>query len=248
MAQLAFVLLGRTEPIKPDEFTAALGARLGRTLKAEASENGEDIFSVVLPNGRTTFVAFVPAPVPDGEAEQFVPYSISAVGSGWQLPEYPAHAMVTLMGDEDTVTIESLDLFTKVVAAVVESSTAVGVYWGATGATHNAEFVLDVANAEGLLPVMLWNGISIADGGPGRLSMLSLGMEQLGLPNLMLTTPSERGNAAIEMMLDLLNFLIERGEPIPEGDTIGFTAEQRLPIRYETSPIDPEKQVWCVDL
>lgn len=248
MPQLAFVLLGRTEPTKPEAFAAALGARLGQALEAEPAEDGEDIFSVALANGQTAFVAFVPAPVPDGEAEQYVPYSISALGSGWQLPEYPAHAMVTLMGADDIITVEALELFTKVVAAVVESSTAVGVYWGATGATHKAEFVLDVANAEGLLPVMLWNGISIADGGPGRLSLLSLGMEQLGLPNLVLTTPREQGNAAIEMMLDLLSFLIRRGEPLPDGDTIGFSEEQKLPIRYEASPIDPESQVWCIDL
>lgn len=248
MPQLAFVLLGRTEPVPAGALGNALTRQLGQPVSVSADKEGSDILSAELPGGRSAFVAFVPAPVPDGEAEQFVPYSLSAMGSGWQLPEYPAHAMVTMMGDDEVIDVESLELFTKLVASVVEASHAVGVYWAATGATHNSEFVLDVANAEGLQPIMLWNGISIARGDDGRISLLSLGMSQLGLPNLMLSAPESQGNAAIEVMLDLLGYLIQRGEPIPDGDTIGFSAEQKLPIRYEQSPIDPEVQVWCVDL
>lgn len=249
MPQLAFVLLGRTEPVQADGLGAALSRRLGLATQVEADSKGEgDILSADLGDKRSLFVAFVPAPVPEGEAEQFVPYSLYAMGSGWQLPEYPAHAMVTLVGDDESVTVESLELFTKAIAAVLESSHAVGVYWAATGATHNSDFFLEVANVEGMQPIMLWNGLSLARGEDGRVSLLSLGMSQLGLPNLMLSAPEGQGNAAVEVVFDLLGYLIQRGEPIPDGDTIGFSAEQKLPIRYETSPINPEEQVWCVDL
>ena len=95
---------------------------------------------------------------------------------------------------------------------------------------------------------MLWSGVSIAREKDGRLSLLSLGMEQLNLPNLLVVAQESSGSVAIETMFDLLAYVAERGQALAEGDTVGRTDDERLPVRYVPSPVDSAKRVWRVEL
>jgi hypothetical protein len=38
------------------------------------------------------------------------------------------------------------------------------------------------------------------------------------------------------------------GKALLEGDTVGRTAEEKLPVRYVPSPVDPKQKVWRVEL
>jgi hypothetical protein len=96
--------------------------------------------------------------------------------------------------------------------------------------------------------MMLWTGISIAREPDGRLSMLSLGMRQLDLPDLLLVVAEPSEDTALETFFDLLSYVASRGEPLPEGDTVGRTADEKLPVHYVESPIDSGERVWRVEV
>jgi hypothetical protein len=134
-------------------------------------------------------------------------------------------------------------------AAITQASHAVGVYWGSAGATHNAEFFTSTARRTGIMPrITLWTGLSVVGEQDGRMSILSHGMKQLNLPDLLLVAPKSAGNNALEVFFDLLAYVAERGEQLPEGDTVGRTADEKLPVHYVSSPVDPTKKVWRVEL
>ncbi|MDQ6926260.1 MAG: DUF4261 domain-containing protein, partial [Candidatus Eremiobacteraeota bacterium] len=80
------------------------------------------------------------------------------------------------------------------------------------------------------------------------ISLLSLGMSRLALPNLLLTAPATDLKAALEFMFDLLAYVTTRGAPLPEGDTVGTSADERIKVRYQPSPTGDGMPVWCVDL
>jgi hypothetical protein len=92
---------------------------------------------------------------------------------------------------------------------------------------------------------MLWSGLSIAREKEGRLSLLSLGMKQLDLPDFLLTADASSANAAAVTLFDLLSYVATRGEALSEGDTVG---DERLPVHYVQSPIDSDKRVCRVEL
>jgi hypothetical protein len=96
--------------------------------------------------------------------------------------------------------------------------------------------------------MMLWTGLSIGAEPDGRMSLLSLGMKQLQLPDLLLVARKSEGNAALGAFFDFLGMLAKFGKPLPEGDTVGRSAAERLPVRYVPSPIDAAVQVWRVEL
>ena len=78
--------------------------------------------------------------------------------------------------------------------------------------------------------------------------MLSLGMAQLDLPDLLLIAPESPDNATLETSFDLLAYTARNGKALPEGDTIGRNADERLPVHYVPSPIDSNVKVWRVEL
>jgi hypothetical protein len=252
---LAFVLL--SEARLPDAETVALAFRdfaaAGEDLRAKTddSQNGasDQITSLVLNTGETSFVALMPVAVPNGEADQGAQFSLSRFRNDWELPPHNAHLLVTFHATTESPPVVRLSRFTSLLAAVAKASPAVGVYWGNAGATHDSEFFLSVASDQGIVPrMMLWSGVSISCEKDGRLSLLSLGMEQLNLPNLLLVAGEDSGSVAIETMYDLLSYVAERGEPLPEGDTVGRTNDERLRVHYVRSPIDSKKKVWRVEL
>jgi hypothetical protein len=255
LTDLAFVLL--TESRLPDGEEIARVYRSfaapGETLEIEtdAVEAGgtKEILSFALNTGEKSFVALMPVAVPKGEADEGARFSVSSFRNQWKLPSHCAHLLVTLHASADTPRLVQLSRFTSLVAAITKSSPAVGVYWGNAGATHDSDFFVSVASDQGVAPrMMLWSGVSIARERDGRVSLLSLGMKQLNLPDLLLVSGNSGANAAMAMMFDLLAYVAQRGEALPDGHTVGRSANEGLRVRYVPSPLDSAKKVWRVEL
>ena len=248
---LAFVLLSEAQLPGGKEIASALGdfAALDETLHAEVVESSDQVISLKLDTGETAFVALMPASVPKGEAEEYARFSLSSFRGGWKIPQHCAHLVVALKPTVPASAIVQLSRFTSLLAAIIKSSPAVGVYWGDARATHDSEFFLSVASNPEIVPrIMLWSGMSMAREKDGRLSLLSLGMKQLDLPDVLITAERTSANDAAATLFDLLAYVAQRGEALPEGDTIGATADQKLPVHYVPSPIDPAKRVCRVQL
>lgn len=258
-ARMAFVLLAEPSLPAPERIQAALaalapeGRRPRLTLDPTPEEPGKPPLHVFgLEGGGQLFVALMPHPIPDGEAEYHAQWSFWALVERWKPRPHQAHLMVMWRSEQARGAVEDLRGFTLALAAVGQAAQGVGIYWGQARATHPVEAFARVAGDTGLGTLMtLWSGVSIASdrGNPKRSSVLSLGMGQVGLPDLELSVPGALPlGESLGWAFDLLGYLAERGQPLPEGDTIGRTAQERLPIHYVTSPVEPEKQVWRVEV
>lgn len=254
-SRLAFVLLEQGVLPEAQKVTEAFAfyAAPGETIQpAESKEDDKDdgpssLLSFIGPGNAMLMAMLMPMPIPGDEAESNVRFSLSSFKDGWELPPYEAHLMVTMMGGEGSPA-DTMSLFTAFIAALTATSSAVGVYWGNAGATHSREFVLTIAEEKESTPrLMLWSGISIAREQDGRLSLLSLGMSQLGLPDLLLTPKKLSPRDAIMTVYDLLAYCLSLGKPLPAGNTVGRTADERIPVRYVPSPRDPSVKVLHVD-
>jgi len=253
---LAFVLLSKPHLPKPEEIARAFGrfaaskdqALRPRPATGEARSK-TDVVELELSSGGMVLVALMPAAVPKGEADDAARFSVSSLGSGWKLPPHAAHLVVTLREASALSATEALSRFTSVLAAVTDVSAAVGVYWGNAGATHDPKFFIAAAQRHEVASrIMLWTGVSVAREADGRVSLLSTGMKQLSLPDLLLVAPKSAGTTALSTFFDLLTYVTELGKPLPEGDTVGRTADERLPVHYVKSPLDPNVKVWRVEL
>lgn len=242
---VGFVLLSKPQPPDAAAVTRAFAVLTNNSQTLRIRESSETILLFDLGDDDDAMVALMPTPVPNREADEAAAFSVSSLGTGWTLPAHEAHLVVTLQSE--TSPLDSLLTFTSLLAAVAESSPAVGVYCGDAGATHDPKFFIDVARENCVeSDIMVWNGVSVAKQPDGRTSLLSLGMKQLDLPDLWLIAPAEMN--PLMMFFNLLQYVVDRGEPIPDGDTIGPTEDQKIPVRYVPSPIDPTVQVWRIEI
>lgn len=240
--RLCFVLLPQGKPLQSGPLEKALKEfnELGAVSWLSSQREGASAFSV---GGINVLAALMPMPVPEGEADGATERSLSGLDGSWTLPEHQAHLVVAQQG-ATSGKLEELTTFTRVVAGIVRATNAVGVYWGEGGATHHPEFVVDMAHSE--LPLPLWVGVSVAKAGAGH-ELLSIGMKQLGLPELLLSTPTLEGGV-FEFFYDLLAYAARRGKRLPEGDSVGRTEKEKLKIRYVPSPVEVAEEVWSVEL
>lgn len=218
------------------------------TEKAEESEM--EILMLDIDSIGTAFIALMPIPVPNGEAEARFEFSLSALSNEAKIQEHSAHLMITLaLLDDKCSPKKALMEFTSLLAAIVEKAPSVGVYWGNAGATHSADLFTSIAIEKSVSPrITLWNGMSRAPEANNRMSFLSYGMHQLALPNLYLTCKIEEASEAMGRFYDLLAYVADRGEAIPNGDTIGISEEEKIKVEYCKSPADKKEVVMKVDL
>jgi hypothetical protein len=215
----------------------------------DAKKPPKGTLSLELTPKGSAVIALMPVVIPKGEAEDGAHLSLTFLGTEWKLPKYKAHLVVTLMDPPELSAVESLTRFTTLVTAVSEATHAVGVYWGGAYATHDPKFVSQVARKPGLAPhLMIWCGVSVAREPSGRISLLSIGMKQLDLPELLLTAPAGDDGTALATMFDLLAYVADRGQPLPEGDTVGRTETEKWPVHYVPSPMDAKTRVWRVEM
>lgn len=213
---------------------------------SDPASGTKDAFSLSSDDGMA-HVIVVPGPVPDGEAERNAERSLAFVGQEPEIAPHAAHLVVPWQPAEGVSVVEGLRAQARVTAAVALATGANAIYMGAAGATHPADWYIEVAR-QVEDPLMLWIGVSHAVTPEARHSFLSFGMHQLGQPDLLLTAPLEGGSDAIEYFYDLLAYTSANGRAITEGETVGRTDDEHIAVRYEPNPVDEDRLVFCVDL
>jgi hypothetical protein len=250
--QLAMVLLPARKLPAPAAVVAALREIAPPGEPAPSVDPGAraEGFGLSVGKGGSLLVQLAPAPVPGGEADQAFELSFSAgLDEDGKLAPHRAHLVAAFRDEPGRSRYDGLVRFTYLLAALAESSGAVGVYWGAAGATHEAGwFVAQARERDPDVMPPLWTGIEIVPDGPDRASVLSTGMQaQLGIRELRITTPRARLAENVGRMFDLLAYAARRGAAIPDGDTIGRDEREHLRVRHEPSPIDAAQRVWRID-
>jgi hypothetical protein len=239
--RLCFVLLENAQSLTSRSLKTALKEfpDLG-PLTWGSAKKGQSTFEIA---GLKLTADLLDSPVPDGEADEATERSLSGLDGSWTLPEHRAHLALAQQGTANE-NITELTTFTRVVAAIVRATEAVGVYWVEGAATHHPEFVVDIANSE--LPLPLWVGLSVAETKKG-IELLSLGMHQLGLPNLLMTGAALDG-PTLEFFYDLLGHVARKGKAIKPGQNVGRTDTEKLVVQKAKSPIHEDETVWLVEI
>lgn len=203
------------------------------------------------------------SPVPNAEADTAAFLSLSSVNGAWRLGRHTSHLALTLEGELQRPSegllnrlsgatraasrLETLSALTRVAAAVTRATESLGVYWSAGPVTHSPAFFGELAK-ESPLPLPLWVGVSVTPEPGDRLGLLSFGMKQLGLPDLLLTAPREDAEDSLDFFFSALATIAERDEPPAEGETIPRSLLQRPRVRYVPSPVDSTARVWRLEL
>ena len=213
----------------PEAFKRALRDHWGIPCMTEP-EDGEDgestlVFEV---EGMLAALSLYPFPVPHGEAEE-------AAGRCYLWPEAEAAArrhkgqlLVSVLGRE-AGPWKAAALQVKLVCAACGQAGTLGVY--ANGTVYPPELYQEAAAPldEGELPLLnlVWVGLYRTEEGMGAYTdgLRSFGKDELEVLDAR-AEPAEVRN----FLLNIADYLLEEDVTLRDGETIGFSEEQRLPI------------------
>ena len=178
----------------------------------------------------TLAVAIIPAPVPNHEAEHYAGANYLWEDAVEVTKSHKAHLMVAVSG-KDANLLERGKLFTKVVSSCLKQERALAVY--TDGAVFQPQFYRDVASVmqqdDEALPILDWGwfGICRTEECAG---IYTYGMRKFGKEEMEVYAADADLNDVRDFLLDIVAYVLDCDVTLNDGETIGFSEEQKLRI------------------
>lgn len=233
---IAFVLLSSEEWDKQkliDDLKADWNIVLEDTNDEKDNEKYKDVL-VSEADGFMLGVSFMPFPVPDGEAEYYAKANYMWKTAEEVTKSHKAQILISIMGGEQADMKKSGRLFVKAVDSCLKQENAIAVY--SDGAVYEPQFYHQFAalmkEYEEAVPIfnLIWFGLYVNDEIAG---IYTYGMKKFGKDEIEVYVARDQAdlNAIRNFVSDIVGYVIDEDVVLRDGETIGFTAEQKLPIR-----------------
>lgn len=231
---VGFVLLADPEWDK-EQFISDLKDEWGLEAE-EIDEKSNDslVFSV---GDMTAAVSLMPAPVPDGEAEINAENNYMWREAVKAAKEHKAHILTAVLGDAPL--LEKGKLFVKLMANGCRQKNATGVY--TSGTVFEPQLYENMAGMmkEGELPVLNWIWFGLYRREKGMCGY-TYGMRQFGKDEMEVLDVDANPSDVQEFLFDLVSYVLEYDVILKDGETIGFSEEDKHSITRSKGVSLPE--------
>ncbi len=198
----------------------------------DASENGENdvnadtlVFSA---GDMMAAVSLMNAPVPDGEATECAKNNFMWPEAEKVAEAHKAHLMVAVLGKEESL-IERGKLYVKLLSACCRQKEVTGIY--TSGVVFQPRFYegFSAMMKDGELPVFnwIWFGLYRTEKG---ISGYTYGMECFGKDELEVIDADAQPSDVRDFLSSLASYVLEYDVTLHDGETIGFSAEEKHSI------------------
>jgi len=236
-AFIGFVLL--SEPVlNKKQLAADLESEWGIKISvSEINSNDEkykDIFLFKEKNMQIA-VSLIPAPIPEEEVVHYARANYMWKDAVDVVKTHKAHIVVAIL-DDGTDLCQKGKMFTKVISSCLNQPNAIGVY--SDGAVYEKSFFREaaaMAKNDGL-PILnlVWFGIYRDEKQAG---IYTYGLRKFGKEEIeVYVTPDNSDFSSVDLngirnfVLDIVSYVLNNNVVLRDGETIGFSAEQKLPI------------------
>ena len=206
----------------------------------EDVENSDD--AVVMRVGNMMLiVTLFHGHIPDNEAEINAENNYMWPDAVKIAREHCAHLMVAVLGKEEDL-LEKGKLFTKLVAACCRQRYATGVY--TSGVVFEPRFYEGLADMikEDELPIFnwVWFGLYRSEGG---LNGYTYGMDVFGKEEMEVLNTDAEPEELRDFLASLASYVLACDVTLQDGETIGFSADDKHTITRSPGVSLPEEQM-----
>lgn len=187
----------------------------------------------------TVFVAPMPVPYPWSDLE-------GPCETSWMWPsDKPAasevrgthsHTLVTsMMSSADPITRRVL--LAHVVGALAGLPGVKGVYWPDATLVHYPPVFAEMAatGSREAPPLLLLVDFRVFRNEDGSFGLFTTGLASLGMMEMEIAGLEMLPGELRDWAMNIALYLLDHGQPIPDGDTIGATADEQLKVRHKPS-------------
>lgn len=176
-------------------------------------------------------LAFMPYSIPKIELEATAKYAYNWENIESEINEISGHAIVSIMNGNKS-NLQRHFLFSKIVSSILSTSESIGVYQGAQTLLipkkQYLDFFHEIKNNE--IPIPLWIYIGIRKYKTDN-SVYTFGMSDFDKLELEIINSKASLDEIHTFILNTASYIIKKNVKLKEGETIGFTAEQKILIK-----------------
>ena len=207
----------------------------------DASEERDDDALVFEVGDMLAAVSLATYPIPNGEAEVNAENNYMWEDAVKAAKEHHAHIMVAVLGKEEDL-LEKGKLFTKLVAACCRQKYTTGVY--TSGVVFEPRFYEGFANMmrEDELPIFnwIWFGLWRSENG---INGYTYGMDVFGKEEMEVLATDANPNDLRDFLASLVSYVLENNVELHDGETIGFSEDDKHTITCSPGVSLPEEQM-----
>ena len=207
----------------------------------DASEEKDDDALVFEVGDMLGAVSLSTSPIPGGEAEANAENNYMWEDAVKIAREHRAHIMVAVLGKEKDL-LEKGKLFTKMLAACCRQKYATGVY--TSGVVFEPRFYEGFADMlkEDELPIFnwIWFGLYRNENG---MNGYTYGMDVFGKDEMEVLGTDANPNQLRDFLASLVAYVLENDVELQNGETIGFSADDKHTITRSPGVSLPEDQM-----
>ena len=207
----------------------------------DASEEKDDDALVFEVGDMVAAVSLATYPIPNGEAELNAENNYMWEDAVKVAKEHCAHIMVAVLGKEENL-LEKGKLYTKVVAACCRQEYATGIY--TSGVVFEPRFYEGFADMmkEDELPIFnwVWFGLYQSEGG---LNGYTYGMDVFGKEEMEVLNTDAEPEDLRDFLASLASYVLACDVTLQDGETIGFSADDKHTITRSPGVSLPEEQM-----
>lgn len=192
--------------------------------------SGDDSTAIFKVENETVAVAFMPVPIPQDELESIMDFNYLWKNSKDELSTVKSHAIVSVLGS-NTGHVERFKILTQINASILRTTdNSLGIYQGTQTLLLPKDLFLDFADflLDDMLPIQLWVYIGIVNG--EKSSIYTYGLKEFGKSEVEILNSTMAGSELYDFLLSILNYILESDVILNDGETIGFSAEQKIKI------------------
>lgn len=195
----------------------------------------------------TVTVGLIDAPYPAKTLEAEMESTRLFPNAKEALAGQTCHLVVFLPEFKGTMVRKAL-LLTRILAALCEDPASLGVSWAVPTTLIAPKLFSEMAALASFdnPPVYLWFDMRVGKNSDGTYGGYTRGVDTFGFKDFEFrstrSTPKELDN----LLISFICYLFENGDVLKDGDTIGFTATQKIKICYEPSKIQPGKTIYSL--
>ena len=228
-----FVLLSEPEWDK-EQFLADLKEDWGLTVdEGEKADNPEDEPKIVYGDveGMRITVGFIDGPVPNGEAEHFAGANYMWKDAVDVVSTHKAQLIVCILTKSSDL-IAKGKLYVKLASSALKQKNALAFY--NEGAVYEPRFYIEAAALmkNETLPILNWVWFGLY-GDEEKAGIYTYGMRRFAKEEMEIYVDRKKAdlNKVREFLVNIVDYILSGDVILRDGETIGFTAEQKIPIR-----------------
>lgn len=222
-----FVLLSSPE-FDTEEFRSILKTDWGIECPEDSEDTEHDGTALVFyENGLLVTVALMEVPVPNGEAAYWANSNFMTRDKSIAAAQnHKAHLLAAVLG---SASMEAGELYVKIASACLKTSNALGIYDCGTVWLPEDYIQSAMVMKKGEIPLMNLVFVGLYQNENG-VSSWTNGLQSFGKEELEVINSSQPPYEVYDLMRNLCSYLLKEGAVLRDGETCGFTIEQKLPI------------------